>query len=241
MPTLRLKTDLRCVACVAKVKPLLDAEPSLASWSADVEIAEKVLTLKGDNPNRTAVEAILNAKGYRVLGEIESVVPIAPTEKKTTYFPLLLILCYLLAGVSLLEFAMGSFDPMRAMRHFMAGFFLVFSFFKLLNLQAFADAYTGYDLLAKAWKPWGLIYPFVELGLGCAYLAHFAPMVVNWIALIVMGLSTAGVLKAVLTKSKIRCACLGTVFNLPMSTITLVEDLLMVLMAAGMLVAMAWR
>lgn len=238
MPTLRLKTDLRCGACVAKIQPLLDAVPSLASWSADVENAEKVLTLNGDQPNRKAVEAILNAKGYRVLGVIEATAPPA-TGTKTTYFPLLLILFYLLAGVALLEFALGNFDPMRAMRHFMAGFFLFFSFFKLLNLQAFADAYTGYDLLAKVWKPWGLIYPFVELGLGCAYLAHFAPMVVNWVALIVMGLSTAGVLKAVLTKSKIRCACLGTVFNLPMSTITLVEDLLMVLMAAGMLISMA--
>ncbi|CAM6000172.1 unnamed protein product [Sphagnum balticum] len=52
------------------------------------------------------------------------------------------------------------------MRHFMAGFFLVFSFFKLLNLKTFADGYAKYDLLAMRWKPYGFIYPFCELALG---------------------------------------------------------------------------
>ena len=36
-------------------------------------------------------------------------------------------------------------------------------------------------------------------------------------------------------QDKIRCACLGTVFNLPMSTVTLVEDGLMIAMAAAAL------
>jgi hypothetical protein len=38
-----------------------------------------------------------------------------------------------------------------------------------------------------------------------------------------------------MAKRKFQCACLGAVFNLPMSTITLVEDLLMVGMAGAML------
>ena len=50
---------------------------------------------------------------------------------------------------------------METMRFFMAGFFLVFSFFKLLDINAFADAYSRYDLLAMRWRGWGLIYPFV--------------------------------------------------------------------------------
>jgi hypothetical protein len=39
----------------------------------------------------------------------------------------------------------------------------------------------------------------------------------------------------VASKTKIQCACLGTVFQLPMSTVTIVEDVGMVLMAAFML------
>ena len=130
-----------------------------------------------------------------------------------------------LAGVTMME----------TMRYFMAGFFLVFSFFKLLDIKAFATAYSGYDLLARRWRGWGLIYPFVELALGIAYLAQFNPLLTHWVTIIVMGFSAIGVIRAVASKTQIQCACLGTVFKLPMSTVTIVEDVGMVLMAAGML------
>ncbi|MDB5282610.1 MAG: heavy metal transporter, partial [Bacteroidota bacterium] len=53
--------------------------------------------------------------------------------------------------------------------------------------------------------------------------------------LIVMGVSIAGFLHSVLNKKKIPCACLGTVFNLPMSTVTIIEDGLMIVMSVAML------
>jgi hypothetical protein len=162
--------------------------------------------------------------------------PLASTsEPPTSYFPLLLILGYLLGAVGIYEVASGSFNAMRAMNHFMAGFFLVFSFFKLLNLDAFAMAYRGYDLVAKAWPMYGLIYPFIELGLGLAYLGHFWPWITNSVAVVVMGVSTLGVIWSLIKGNKVKCACLGAVFNLPMSYVTLTEDLLMLSMAVAML------
>ena len=89
--------------------------------------------------------------------------------------------------------------------------------------------------MAKAWPPYGFVYPFIEFGLGIAYLAHVSPLVVNVITAGVMAVSLAGVLRAVLSKRAIRCACLGTVFQLPMSTVTIIEDGLMLGMAVIML------
>jgi copper chaperone CopZ len=152
-----------------------------------------------------------------------------------TYRPLLLIVAYLLVGsllVQVSQHGMSGVHWHQTMRYFMAGFFLVFSFFKLLDIPAFADAYAGYDLLAKRWRGWGFIYPFVELALGLAYLANWHPLLTNWVTFIVMGFSAIGVIQSVLDKRSIRCACLGTVFKLPMSTVTIVEDLGMVMMAA---------
>lgn len=106
---------------------------------------------------------------------------------------------------------------------------------KSLDVNAFADAYSGYDLLARRWRGWGLVYPFVELMLGIAYLSHFNPVLTNWVTIIVMGFSSIGVVRAVASKTQIQCACLGTVFKLPMSTVTIVEDVGMLLMAALML------
>ena len=155
-----------------------------------------------------------------------------------TYRPLLLIVAYILAGSLLLQWGHGGSAAVTTtdtMRYFMAGFFLVFSFFKLLDLQAFADAYASYDLLARRWRGWGLVYPFIELGLGVAYLAHASPVLTHAVTIVVMGFSAIGVVQAVTKKRRIQCACLGAVFKLPMSTVTIVEDLGMVAMAVAML------
>jgi len=92
-----------------------------------------------------------------------------------------------------------------------------------------------YDIVAKKLKGWGFIYPFVELTLGLAYATGFQPMLTNIVTLLVMSVSIIGVLQSVFNKRKIKCACLGAVFNLPMSTITIIEDALMIVMSVGML------
>lgn len=151
---------------------------------------------------------------------------------KESLYPLVLIVGYLLGIVLLFAWVHRDFSLAFLMMHFMGGFFIVFSFFKFLDLRGFADAYRSYDILARAVPPWGLVYPFVELGLGMAYLAGWSPTATNWVTLIVMLVGAIGVLRALLRKSAIRCACLGTVLNLPMTKVTLVEDVGMAVMAA---------
>jgi len=96
-------------------------------------------------------------------------VPLEGTEKASwlkTYRPVLLVFGYIL-GISLfIEYASGNVNAMRWMNHFMAGFFLVFSFFKLLNLKSFAESYAMYDVVASRWHAWGYVYAFLELALG---------------------------------------------------------------------------
>lgn len=239
---LTLKTNLRCDACVQSIQPLLDAEPTIDSWTADVSHPDKLLTIRGEDSSAAKVNELLALKGYRVLAQITSQeTENAPSETKapetspTTYRPLLLILCYLLLATAAAEIGLGAFELDRSMRHFMAGFFLVFSFFKLFDLSAFAMTYSSYDLIARRWPVYGYVYPFIELTLGTLYLANFAPILTNLTTLLVMGISTIGVAQAVFTRQSIRCACLGAFFNLPMSSVTLVEDLLMVAMAIAML------
>jgi hypothetical protein len=152
-----------------------------------------------------------------------------------TYYPLALLTSFLVFVPALAQAGASSFDWHAWMRHFMAAFFLAFSFFKLLDIRAFAQAYAGYDLLAARWLGWGVVYPFVELALGIAYLVNFNPTLTNAVTFVVMTFSLLGVLRAVLSKQTIRCACLGAVFNLPMSTVTIVEDALMAGMALWML------
>lgn len=64
--------------------------------------------------------------------------------------------------------------------------------------------------------------------MGIAYLTNFAPRFTNVAVVIVVGISAIGVIRAVMNKRQIRCACLGAVFNRPMSTVTIEEDVAMV-------------
>ena len=155
-----------------------------------------------------------------------------------TYKPLLLIVGFLVGVTWLIHAQTPGRHWHEWMSDFMAGFFLVFSFFKLLNLSGFVQAYLGYDLIAAKSAGYAWAYPFIELALGVAYLTRWQPQVTHWVTLAVMLVSAAGVLNALRKRQLIECACLGTVFKLPMSKVTLIEDLSMAAMAVAMLVTL---
>ena len=183
-----------------------------------------------DLSNDEAKTRELNKAPIIANGAIESISWFA------TYKPLLLVFAYILLVTFAVEYIAGQFELHRFMPNFMASFFLVFSFFKMLDLAGFANTYSMYDVLAKRFHAYGYFYPFIELSLGTAYLLGYRPMLTNVVTLIVMAFSSIGVIIAVMNKQKIKCACLGTGFNLPMTTVTIIEDLLMASMAAWMLV-----
>lgn len=229
---------MTCGGCVATVKQALENLEVVESADIQLEAPQGKLTLK----HSVQLSALQEAIGKYQISEIET-----PKEEKktevidlpeksiTTYKPLLLIIGFI-AGISLLvQYPFDDFLGMLWMRFFMAGFFIVFAFFKLLNLEGFAMSYRMYDIVAAKWKGWGYIYPFVELLLGVLFLINVAPVFTNVVTIVVLGISSIGVIRSVLDKQKIKCACLGDVFNLPMSTVTIVEDLTMVVMAGFML------
>lgn len=229
-------TGMTCGGCEAKVKSLLSALPSMQHVELDREAKRATLTMDSHIATETLQHALGGAESrYHIA--MEAAMPAeGQASWLTTYKPILTIFFYIL-GVSLLVQANGAgFDWMSWMNHFMAGFFLVFSFFKMLNLSGFAESYRMYDVVAKAIPAWGYAYAFIELLLGIAYLIGFDPLLTNIVTFVVMSASIVGVLQSVMNKRKIRCACLGAVFNLPMSTVTIIEDALMIAMSLAMII-----
>lgn len=150
-------------------------------------------------------------------------------------WPLLLIVAFLIVVPGALALLRGEWDITTHMRHFMGGFFVAFSFFKLLDLRGFVDAYRGYDLVAGVFKPWAWCYPFVELAIGILYLASVLPVVLNSVVLVLMLVGIVGVVRAIVAPGQIRCACPGTVLDLPMTWVTFLENTAMAVMAGAML------
>jgi cation transport ATPase len=156
------------------------------------------------------------------------------------YYPLFLIVGFITVVSFLTSFHLGIYEmkhfELRMFLHsFMTGFFLVFSFFKLLDVKAFAESFQMYDLLAAKLPVYGKIYPFLELALGLLCLIHYQEKYVYIADIIIMGFGALGVIQSVVDKRKIKCACLGTVFNLPMSTVTIIENSVMVIIGVILL------
>lgn len=232
-------TGITCNSCVAKIKSELLKLGDITSADVQQAAPQATITMQKHIPTTMLQQAISNAGQKYVITDDNTTshhnTSAIAEEKADSYLPIFLIFGYI-AGTSLIiQLAQGRFDMMQWMSHFMAGFFLVFSFFKLMNLSGFAEGYRSYDIIAKAIPAYGFIYPFIELGLGIAFITGAEPFIVNVITLVLMAISTIGVAQSLLKKTQFQCACLGTVIKLPLSKITLFEDLLMVVMSTVML------
>lgn len=124
------------------------------------------------------------------------------------------------------------------MMDFMGCFFVVFSVLKMLNWTGFAIAYQKYDLIAKHSKIYAYIYPAIELIIGLLLLTGLYQSYVLILVIFIMGVSSIGVLQKLMKKEEIQCACIGVVFRVPMTWVTLIENLLMIVMAGYMLVSL---
>ncbi|MFB0904697.1 MAG: cation transporter [Nonlabens sp.] len=158
----------------------------------------------------------------------------APLKSKLAQLkPLFLILGYISIATILLHYQRENWNG--AMLDFMGLFFIVFSFFKMLDVKGFSKSFGMYDPLARIIPVYGWIYPFIETALGFMLLMRLKVDIALIATLVILGITTIGVSKALLDKKSIPCACLGTALKLPMTEATFIENVLMIVMGIFML------
>ena len=151
-----------------------------------------------------------------------------------SYVPLTTIFSLLTVSTAVIswgDYTRGAFSLSSTLSDFMAGFFLVFASFKLMDLKGFAEGYSTYDLLAQKWFGYGYVYPFIELLFGFAMLARVQTPLLLWAEVMVMVFSGIGVSIKLVKGEEFQCACLGTFLKVPLTKITLFEDFGMAILA----------
>lgn len=176
------------------------------------------------------IQVLLGEK-YSISLEKEKAV-VQKKSKLRQLFPLFLILFYVAAGALFLSNGLVDDYFLTA---FMGLFFIVFSFFKFLDYTSFPASFQQYDPIAKKSRFYAYAYPFIETFLGLCFLFQFEMEKAAGLTLILLTSTSVGVLQSLRKKQTITCACLGTVLDLPMTEATLIENLLMILMAIGIL------
>ena len=228
-------SGMTCQGCVASVRDGLLQLEEVNEVSIDLASGEVEMELN-KNANLDVLQKAIPQK-YQIVDESLSIeAEIDQKSKWQQLQPLFLIFAYLFVASILLNYQ--DWNTQEAMLDFMGLFYIVFSFFKFLDLKGFPESFRMYDPLAKAVPVYGWIYPFLELALGLLFLMRFQIMFALIVTIVILGITTIGVTKSLLNKKAIRCACLGTALQLPMTEATFIENAIMLVMAIGMIVQM---
>jgi len=221
-------SGMTCSSCVATVTKAIESIRNVKNVTVSLDPGLAVVESNED----VSIDVI-----HSVLPEKFSVKPFKYYEDMNTddkesflakLFPLILILSYISLTSIIINFGRSLDDLMM---DFMGIFFIVFSFFKFLDYKSFPNSFAMYDPLAKALPLYGWIYPFIETILGLMFLFRFQLFTSIIITILLLSITTYGVVNVLKNKQTIQCACLGTAIKLPMTIATLVENGIMIIMA----------
>ena len=232
-------SGMTCKGCKASVENSLNLLDQVRSSNVDIRLGELTLILNKDIDLKSLQNSI--PKKYFINKEISSSDRLSEIKSDSTnkkskieqLKPLFLILFYITSASILLNFRDWNWN--NFMLDFMGLFFLIFSFFKMLDLKGFPVSFKMYDPLAKVIPIYGFLYPFVETVLGVMFLTRIQINVALIVSLVILTVTTIGVIKTLLSKKTVQCACLGTHLKLPMTEATLIENIIMLSMSIFMI------
>ena len=227
---------MTCGGCKSSVKKHIGGVEFVTNVEVSLEMEEVTITLEHpisiDIFKKVLPEKFnLFEKSYK--SRIQDISSISEKEQEVSKVkqlqPLFIILFYLATTVIFLNYK--DWNSREMMFDFMGLFFIVFSFFKMLDLKNFPISFSMYDPLAEKILFYGWVYPFIEIALGLMFLVRFELNIALYVTIVILGITTFGVTKTLMNKKNIQCACLGTTLKLPMTEATLIENALMLSMS----------
>jgi len=220
---------MTCQNCRRGVEEKIASIEGLSQVEVNLEKAEASFT----SSTQVSIDLLAKTLGakYTVNPTASNGESVLPSKWKQLR-PLFLIFSYVIIGSVMLTKG----DSMALfMTNFMGLFYVIFGFFKFLDYRGFPASFGQYDPIAKRFKLYGWLYPFIETLLGIMFLYQIELEIALWVTIIILGTTTVGVAQQLLQKNNIKCACLGTVLNLPMTEATLIENSIMLVMAFSLL------
>ena len=221
-------SGMTCSSCVATVTKAIESIRNVKNVTVSLDPGLAVIE-SNEDVSTDDIQSVLPDKFS--VEPFEYYADVNTNDKKSylaKLFPLILILSYI-SLTSIIINLDRSLDDL--MMDFMGIFFIVFSFFKFLDYKSFPNSFAMYDPLAKTLPLYGWIYPFIETILGLMFLFRFQLFTSIIITILLLSITTYGVVNVLKNKQTIQCACLGTAIKLPMTIATLIENGIMIIMA----------
>ena len=220
---------MTCEGCVSTIKTKLELEDNISEAIVSLEDGGLVVVSIKDY-EIAELNKILSPVGDYIVSKNSTKGKNIIISYFSTYKPILITLGLVLL-LSVISFNNSENTINGFMRFFMGFFFIIFSFLKLQNIKQFALSFSNYDPITKKFFRFGIMYPFIELILGVFFLTGSFLLFSNAATLFILIPQTFGIFNKLRNNQNVNCACLGTSFNIPLSNLTIIENLSMCLMA----------
>jgi len=233
MKTIFKISGMTCNGCRSTVENKLSSLDGIDNVQVDLSNGEAIIYSK--NPISFSLISNSLPSKYKVINNGDAKDnEIVKSSKIKQLLPLFIIFGYISITSILLNFK--EWNSINAMLDFMGLFYIIFSFFKILDIKGFSRSFKMYDPLAKKITTYGYIYPFIEILLGLMFLTRTEVNIALLITIIILGITSVGVTQTLLNKRTINCACLGTTLKLPMTEATFIENAIMITMSIVLLI-----
>jgi len=226
-------SGMTCDGCANSIKEALELNNLISS--VNISLENENINISSDksftvNELNSLIENLGNYKIYEE--NIFSKIIEYFSSKKT----LLLALSLVLISSLSLHIGEDNFELNEWMVSYMGIFFLLFSFLKLVDVKGFSGSFKKYDLISKIIPSFAITYPFIELFLALTFLSGYFLITSYIMTLLFMTSQFFGVFISLQKKEVIKCACMGSSINIDISTLTLIENLVMILMSSYMII-----
>ena len=225
---------MHCTACVNKIQTALSSVEGV--YKVDVDLVSKSAIITGTAHPDVLIQAVKDVDYESTIFDSSQENPKTETVSQIQeLFPLFLIFFYITVFSIIIN--RTNFQLDNFMYDFMGLFYIVFSFFKFLDYKNFPSTFSMYDPIAKTFPFYGWMYPFIETILGLLFLLRIQLFISLCVTITILGITTVGVIRSLMNKSNIQCACLGTALKLPMTKATFIENFIMIIMAVWMIIS----
>ena len=144
-----------------------------------------------------------------------------------------IFLVILISNYFYLKYKATKLDKIQLMNNIMGCVFILFGFLKIINLDKFVKIFNKYDIISQKIPQYAYVYPLIEIALGISYLKKYRLTGTNFTTLFLMIISIISVSVSLYNGQKLRCGCLGSFLHIPLSYVTLSENVVMSLMSAS--------
>ncbi len=222
-------TGMTCQKCVTAVRKRIKSIPEITDVVVVLDSGRATVT--GKNLSTERIAAVLKGTSYKVFD-------LSP---KNTFFSYLnfykplIVMSSIVLVFALAHVAFYGWSEHTFMQYLMAGYFIFFGALKIVGWSGFVESYRQYDDVAKRSLLYARLYPLIEVGIGMSYYIGVLWMPFDIFVGVLMLQKAISTWRTVRKGAVVQCACLGSFFSIPVTRVTVFEDLLMSAMAFYMI------